>query len=79
MLGKMEQIDSCQEILIDMHGPLRTFRKKRTVGRETVNINIISALLLAVVAAMSARVEVNRRREVLTPSTERASELPKKP
>lgn len=44
-----------------------------------MNINMISALLIAVVAAMTARVEVNRRREVLIPSAERASELPKKP
>ena len=44
-----------------------------------MNINMILALLLAVVAAMSARVEINRKREVLTHSTERVSELPKKP
>lgn len=44
-----------------------------------MNINMISALLLAVVAAMSAKVEINRKREVLTLSAERDSELPKKP
>ena len=44
-----------------------------------MNTNMISALLLAVVAAMSAKVEINRKREVLTLSAERASELPKKP